>query len=131
MQADIEIQSAAKLPTRQVRRSRGTGARSRLYRVLGSSSIETSTSGASTLVLMLVIVIVLEFSRIDYEDDHEQEHESEMRRLALEEFSAAKFANEFSIARRELSANGHDVRPALDFHSFKRIVIEIHLVRFC
>jgi hypothetical protein len=28
MQADIEIQSAAKLPTRQVRRSLGTGARS-------------------------------------------------------------------------------------------------------
>src|ERR1041385_4469342 len=37
MQADIEIQSAAKLPTRHVRRSSGTGARSSLLSALDSS----------------------------------------------------------------------------------------------
>ena len=43
MQADIEIQSAAKLPTRQVRRSGGTGARSGLESGLAARS---ASSGA-------------------------------------------------------------------------------------
>src|SRR5580704_173566 len=48
MQADIEIQRAAKLPTRQVRRRAGTGARSSLYRPLSRSPIR-STSAAESL----------------------------------------------------------------------------------
>src|SRR4051812_14811706 len=63
MQADIEIQSAAKLATRHVRRCAGTGARSLLERVECSISSETFTSGASgnELVLVLMRVIVIEW----------------------------------------------------------------------
>ena len=53
----------------------------------------------------------------------------EMRRLALEEFSAAEFADKFPSRAAIFAANGHDVRPAFDLHSFEGIVIEIHLVR--
>ena len=53
-----------------------------------------------------------------------------MCRLALEHFAAAKFADEFAIARRDFAAHGHDMGSAFDFHSFERIVIDMHLVRF-
>ncbi len=43
----------------------------------------------------------------------------EMSRLALEKFAAAEFADEFSIARCDLPADGDDVWPSLDFHSFE------------
>src|SRR4051812_84981 len=56
MQADIEIQSAAKLLIRHLRRSRATGARSTLYRLLSSTSWRTagSTSGAMELEAVLI-----------------------------------------------------------------------------
>src|SRR3954463_6566436 len=56
MHADIEIQSAAKLPTRHFRFSRVTGARSSLYRWLYSRSGNTagSTSGAIGLAEPLI-----------------------------------------------------------------------------
>ena len=53
-----------------------------------------------------------------------------MCRFALEIFSAPELAYEFSIAGRNLAANRDDMGAAFDFESFKRIVIEIHLVGF-
>ena len=47
-----------------------------------------------------------------------------VRRFALEIFPAAKLADEFSIARRDLAAHGDDMRASLNFESFERVVIE-------
>ena len=52
-----------------------------------------------------------------------------MTRLALEEFSVAVFANEFSIAHGDLPAHGDVARTAFEFPAFKRAVIEIHVLR--
>ena len=100
MQADIEIQSAAKLPTRHLRRSRVTGARSSLYKWLNSRSGKTagSTSGAIGLEPPLTL---------------------KMRWLALEVSAAAKFTNELAVARRNLSPYGNDMWPPLNFETFK------------
>ncbi|MEP6708514.1 MAG: hypothetical protein ABJB32_00095 [Verrucomicrobiota bacterium] len=43
----------------------------------------------------------------------------EMRRLALEKFAAAEFADKSSFARRDLPPNANDVRLSLDFHPFE------------
>src|SRR4030095_6415380 len=53
----------------------------------------------------------------------------EMRRLAFQKLAAAEFADEFSVTRGNFPANGDDVRPSLNLESFKRIVIEVHLMR--
>jgi len=52
-----------------------------------------------------------------------------MIRLAREKLSVANIADELSVPRRHLAAHRHGVRPALDIETFKRIVIQIHLVR--
>src|ERR1035441_1257722 len=54
---------------------------------------------------------------------------SKMARLALEEFSVAVFADEFTIAHGDLPAHGDNARAAFDFPAFKRAVIEVHVLR--
>src|SRR6266513_1598660 len=53
-----------------------------------------------------------------------------MRRFALEVSAAAEFANELAVPCRNLATHGDDMRAHLDFETLKRIVIEIHLMRF-
>jgi hypothetical protein len=42
-----------------------------------------------------------------------------MRRFAHQKSAAAEFADKYSIARRNLPANGNDVRPSLDWETFE------------
>ena len=42
-----------------------------------------------------------------------------MRRFAHEKSAAVDFADKYSIARRDLPANGNDVRPPLNWETFE------------
>lgn len=52
-----------------------------------------------------------------------------MSRFAVEELAAAGVADESTVARGNLAADGDDVRAAFDFPAFKGAVIDIHMMR--
>jgi hypothetical protein len=52
-----------------------------------------------------------------------------MRRVAFDEFAATDFADEFAVLRRDFASHGNHTRPAFDFPTFKRAVVEVHQLR--
>ena len=52
-----------------------------------------------------------------------------MRRVALHQFTAADFADEFAVLRRDFASHGDDVRTAFNGPTFKRAVVEVHQLR--
>ena len=53
-----------------------------------------------------------------------------MSRLPLEKFSTPDLSDEFSVPRCNLTTYSDNMGPSFDGHSFERVVIDVHGLRF-